>query len=100
MWSVGDGVPQRAVPGIAARGRLRLRPGVGLHHRSGRQLNLIGNVTGLDEAEPLAGLGGDVDRVGEFGLLPLITFLLSTLSNGGYIFKVNFNILPFLQIFH
>ena len=60
MRGVGDGVPQRGVPGVTAAAGLRLGPVLLLYDGPGRQLHLIGDVTGFDEPEPLAGLRCDV----------------------------------------
>ena len=46
-------------------------PGSPGSHRTGRQLHLIRDVAGFDEAEPLAGLRRNVNGVSEFRLLLL-----------------------------
>jgi hypothetical protein len=57
---VGDGVPQRGVPGVGARCDLGRRAGGGLRLLPRWQLHLVRDVTGFDEAQPFAGLRGEL----------------------------------------
>ena len=61
--TVYHGSPVRAALACCAR--------LGGHDRARRQLHLVGDVAGHDEAEPLAGLRRDVNRVGQLDLLLL-----------------------------
>ena len=78
VWRVGDGMPQRGVPGLvlglAAYLTARLRG-----DRSGRRkLNLERNVARLHEAEALSRLRRDVGRVGQLALALLQILDLGT----------------------
>ena len=59
------------VPGVVAPSRPRLADSRPAAAPRRRQLHLVRDVTGHHEPEPLAGLRGDVDRVGELDLLRL-----------------------------
>ena len=67
--SVGDGLPQRGVPGLVAGRDTGMLARTGGHGGSRRQLHLIRDVAGHHETQTLACLRGDEHRVAEFGLL-------------------------------
>ena len=68
---IGDGVPQRRVPRLARPRGLDFCARLAGQHRARRQLHLIRDVAGFDEAEPLAGLRRNVNGVSQFRLLLL-----------------------------
>ena len=63
--TVGDGVPQRGVPGVVGGCSRRRRPGLGGQRRVRGKLNLIRDLPRHHEPEALAGLRRNVGGVGE-----------------------------------
>jgi hypothetical protein len=69
MRRIGDGVPQRRVPGFVTLRRRGFAAGPAGHSSVLRQLHLVRNVSWHHESEPFTCLRRDEHRVAEFDLL-------------------------------